>query len=36
MSDLNEMKSILKVLDDINANKAWFDSKDLAVVQVIQ
>ena len=30
------MKSILKVLDDINTNKAWFDRKGFSAVQVIQ
>ena len=29
MSDMNEMKSILKVLDYTKANKEWFDSLDL-------
>lgn len=29
MSDMNETKSILKVLDYTKANKEWFDSRDL-------
>jgi len=29
MSDMNEMKSILKVLDYTKANKEWFDSREL-------